>query len=104
MLLMYNTIMTKEVRKNVLNYRVIIEKETNEKGEVVYNASCPTLGVFDYGNTIDEVMKSIRNGIESIIEFLTEQKREIPIDYPEESIVTFTQVEVPKKAARLAVA
>ena len=96
--------MAREVRKNILNYRVIIEKERYENGKIVYSASCPTLGVFDYGDTIDEVMKSIKEGIESTIEFLTEQKREIPVDYPEESIVTFTQIEVPEKSARLAVA
>ena len=96
--------MAKKVRKNVLNYRVIIEKERYEDGSIVYSASCPTLGVFDYGKSIEKVLKSIKDGIESVIEFLTEQGREIPIDYPEESIVTFTQVEIPPKTARLIVA
>mgnify|MGYP001575944349 CR=1 FL=1 len=93
--------MTKKVSKNILNYRVIIEKEYYDDGKEVYGASCPTLGVFDYGDSIDKVLASIKDGIESVIEFLTEQGREIPVDRPNESIVTFTEVEVPPKSARL---
>lgn len=80
--------MAKKVHTKVLNYRVIIEKEFYADGTPVYTASCPTLGVFDYGTTIDEVLASIKDGIESIIEFLIEQGRELPIDLPHESIVT----------------
>ena len=66
--------MAKKVQTQVLNYRVIIEKEYYDDGTAVYSASCPTLGVFDYGNTIDEVLSSIKDGIEGAIEFLTEQR------------------------------
>ena len=100
---MYNWSMSKKIDKNVLNYRVIIEKEHYENGKVVYSASCPTLGVFDYGDSIDAVLKSIKAGIEGMIGFLSEKNKEIPVDYPEESIVTFTQVRVPEKTARLAI-
>ncbi|KKQ42634.1 MAG: hypothetical protein US60_C0015G0045 [Microgenomates group bacterium GW2011_GWC1_37_8] len=99
--IMYNIAMAKKVRKNVLNYRVIIEKERYDDGSIVYSASCPTLGVFDYGDSIEEVQTSIKDGIESAIEFLTEQGREIPTDIPEESIVTFTEVKIPPKSVNL---
>ena len=72
------------LNKTVLNYRVIIEKEYDDKGKVVYSATCPTLGVFDYGNSIDKVLAGIKDGIEGVVEFLTEQRREIPVDHPEE--------------------
>lgn len=95
--------MVRKTRTKVLNYRVIIEKEYYDDGIPVYSASVPTLGVFDYGDTIDGVLKSIKDGIESVIEFLTEQNREIPVDYPNESIVTFAEIKVPAKSARLIV-
>jgi len=62
--------MAKKVRTKVLNYRVIIEKEYYDDGTPVYTASCPTLGVFDYGESIEKVLESIKDGIESTIEFL----------------------------------
>lgn len=93
--------MVKKVNRKILNYRVIIEKEYYDDGKAVYSASCPTLGVFDYGSSIDKVLASIKDGIESVIEFLTEQGREIPVDHTDESIVTFTEVKIPPKSARL---
>jgi predicted RNase H-like HicB family nuclease len=93
--------MAKKVSKNILNYRVIIEKEYYDDGKVVYSASCPTLSVFDYGDSIDKVLASIKDGIEGVIEFLTEKGREIPVDRPDESIVTFTEVKVPPKSEHL---
>jgi predicted RNase H-like HicB family nuclease len=95
--------MAKTVKRNVLNYRVIIEKEYYDNGAPVYSASCPTLGVFDYGDTIEDTLSSIKDGIEGTIEFLTKQGREIPTDQPEESLVTFTKITVPAESARLAV-
>jgi len=62
--------MRKEVRKKVLGYRVIIEKEYYDDGSPVYTASCPTLGVFDYGDSIEGVLKSIKDGIGGTIDFL----------------------------------
>lgn len=93
--------MDKELQTKILNYRVIIEKEYYDDGASVYSASCPTLNVFDYGDSIEEVLASIKDGIESVIAFLTEESREIPVDYPAESIVTFTEVEVPLESVPL---
>lgn len=95
--------MAKKLQTTILNYRIIIEKEPAENGVPVYNAFCPTLGVFDYGDSVDEVLKGIKDGIESVIEFLTEQGREIPTDRIDESIVTSTEIKVSPKSARLAV-
>ena len=95
--------MVKKLRTKILDYRVIIEKEYYDDGTPVYTASCPTLGVFDYGDSIEKTLVSIKDGIESTIEFLTEQGREIPIDFLAESIVTFAEVEVPLESVRLLV-
>jgi len=73
--------MTRKLPTKIFNYRVIIEKEHCDDGTSVFSASCPTLGVFDYGDSIEGVLESIRDGIEGTIEFLAGQGREIPVDY-----------------------
>ena len=89
------------MQKQVLNYRIIIEPEKMGR-KTVYNASCPTLGVYDYGDSIDEVLTSIKDGIELAIEYLRDEGKEIPVDNIKEQTVTTTQVEVPADA-RLAI-
>jgi predicted RNase H-like HicB family nuclease len=76
--------MSKETK--VLNYRVIIEKESYDDGTPVYTASVPTLGVFDYGDTIDAVLKSVKDGIEGMIEFLTEGRSSSSLIFPVRSL------------------
>lgn len=83
------------MQKKVLNYRVIIEPEKYPNGDKVYNAFCPTLGVTDYGDSIEKVMASIKDGIELAIESLVKERKEIPIDNLDEQIVTSTKVEIP---------
>lgn len=85
------------MQKQVLNYRIIIEPEKMGK-KVVYNVYCPTLGVADYGDSIDEVLKSIKDGIELALECLTEEGKEIPVDNLQAQIVTTTEVKVPSGA------
>ena len=89
------------MQKQVLNYRIIIEPEKQGK-QVVYNAACPTLGVYDYGDSIEEVLVSIKDGIELAIEYLRDEGKEIPEDNIKEQTVTTAQVEVPA-GARLAI-
>lgn len=81
------------MQKQVLNYRIIIEPEKMGK-KVVYNAYCPTLSVADYGNSIDEVLKSIKDGIELAIECLQDQGEEVPVDNIENQTVTHARIEV----------
>ncbi|MBI2017598.1 type II toxin-antitoxin system HicB family antitoxin [Candidatus Daviesbacteria bacterium] len=47
--------------------------------KTVYNAYCPTLGVADYGDSIDEALKSIKDGIELAIEVLRDEGQEVPV-------------------------
>ena len=56
------------MQTKVLNYRVIVEPETYPNGDKVYNAYCPTLGVADYGDTIEEALASLKDGIELAVE------------------------------------
>ena len=85
------------MQEKVLNYRVIIEPEKYPNGNKVYNAFCPTLGVTDYGNSVEEVLESIKDGILLAIEVLAKERQEIPTDILEEQIVTSTKVELPEK-------
>lgn len=85
------------MQKKVLNYRIIIEPEKMDR-KVVYNAVCPTLGVFDYGDSIDEVLESIKDGIELAIECLRDEGQEVPVDNIEEGAVLTAKVNVPEDA------
>ncbi len=82
------------MQRKILNYRIIIEPEKMGR-KTVYNAYCPTLGVADYGDSIDEVLRSIKDGIGLAIEYLRDEGKEIPIDDTERGVVAATQVEVP---------
>ncbi len=84
------------MQTQVLNYRIIIEPEKQGR-KTVYNAYCPTLKVADYGNSIDEVIESIKDGIELAVESLVKENKAIPIDTTKELIAT-AQVKVPAGA------
>lgn len=85
------------MQKQVLNYRIIIEPEKMGR-KTVYNAYCPTLGVADYGNSIDEALKSIKDGIELAMECLRDEGKEIPVDNIKGQTLTTTEVEIPEGA------
>jgi len=85
------------MQKTMLNYRVIISQESYADGSLVYVANCPTLDVHDYGDTVEEVMISIKDGIELAIESLEEEHMAIPSDNIENQIIATTQIEFPRK-------
>jgi predicted RNase H-like HicB family nuclease len=82
------------MEKYVLNYRIIIEKEADAKGRIVFVAQCPTLGISDYGDTVEEVLESIQDGIELAVETLSKEGQEIPVDKIDEQIITSTKVHI----------
>lgn len=84
------------MQTQVLSYRIIIEPEKMGK-KTVYNAYCPTLGVADWGNSVDEVLASIKDGIELAIECLVEEGKEVPVDRPEKDLVATAQVKAPTR-------
>jgi predicted RNase H-like HicB family nuclease len=85
--------------KKVLDYRVIIEKEKYPNGDNVYVAYCPTLGISDYGDTVEEVLATIKEGIELALEHLAKEQKELPFDRLEEQIITSTKISVPANFA-----
>ncbi len=79
------------MESKVLNFRVIVEPE-KMGGKTVYNAYCPTLGIADYGNTIEEALKSMEKGIELALECKKEEKEAIVSDNIAEQIITSIQI------------
>ncbi len=86
---------THSMEKQMLNYRIIIEKEQYEDGSLVYVAYCPTLGISDYADSVEEVLSSIKDGIELAIESLAKEGKEVPVDNVEEQIVTSAKITIP---------
>ncbi|OGG24629.1 hypothetical protein A3A79_05630 [Candidatus Gottesmanbacteria bacterium RIFCSPLOWO2_01_FULL_43_11b] len=79
----------------ILNYRIIIEPDKRiGTGEHGYAAYCPTLGLSDGGDTIEEAIENMKKLITFHIESLIEEKQPIPLDKEEEIIVT-TKIRIP---------
>ena len=76
------------MESEILNYRVIIEQSSYEDGSTVYTATCPTLGVSDYGCSVDELLESIKDGIELALEHLRKEDKDIPQDTIKNQIIT----------------
>ena len=67
------------MEKFVLNYRVIVEPDTRVgTNEKCFTAYCPTLGIADDGDTIDEALGSIKEGIQCYVEALMKDEEEVP--------------------------
>ena len=84
------------MQQKVLNYRIIIEPEKYDDESIVYVAYCPTLCISDYGDSIEKVLSSIKDGIELAVESLAREGQEIPIDDIQEQIITSTMVNSPQ--------
>lgn len=82
------------MEKFVLNYRVIVEPDTRVgSNEKCYTAYCPTLGIADDGDTIDEALTNIKEGIRCYVEALVKEGKEIPApDNIDEGVVTNIKV------------
>lgn len=78
------------MEKTIFNYRVIIEPEKMGK-KTVYNAYCPTLGLADYGDSIDEAIKNIESLIKFHIECLLQDGLEVPSENTEKELNLFLQ-------------
>lgn len=75
--------------KKVLNYRIIVEREGN-----VFVSYAPSLGISDFGKTVDLAVKNIEKAIKLYLKTLTELKKPIPSPDSDDFFVTSTKVEV----------
>lgn len=86
------------MKTKVLNYRIIVspDKQTGT-GKSGFTALCPTLGVADDGDTIDEALINIQSAIKAYVDSMVEDKQPVPVDMPEHDIVTTAQIDAPLK-------
>ncbi|MBU4449886.1 MAG: type II toxin-antitoxin system HicB family antitoxin [Actinobacteria bacterium] len=63
-------------------------------GKPGFTALSPTLGVADDGDTIEEALENVKTAIQAYVDSLVEDKQPVPVDYPQQDIVTTTQVVV----------
>ena len=84
------------MRTKILNYRIIVNPDTQTgTGKFGFTALCPTLGVADDGDTVEQALTNVKDAIQVYIDSLVEDNKTLPIDRPEHDIVTTTQVNAP---------
>lgn len=94
----------KSQKKYILDYRVIIKPDKRTgSNKSCYVASCPTLGIADDGNTVEEAFKNIRSLIAFHLECLRDEGKEVPVDNPHEELVANTQIQVSFPPPRFAI-
>ena len=83
------------MQTTILNYRIVIEPDQyTGSNKPCYTAYCPTLGVADGGDTIEEALKNVQGAIEAYVESLVEDRLPVPADNTDGDIVTSTKVQV----------
>lgn len=83
------------MQTTVLNYRIIVEPDTQTgTGKPGYTALCPSLGVADDGDTVEEALKNVKGAIEAYVECLVEDGMPVPVDKPDQDFVTTTKVNI----------
>lgn len=81
------------MQRKVLNYRIIIEPEKMGR-KTAYNAYCDTLGLADYGYSVEEAIKNIKSLMKFHIKCLLEDGVEVPTENIEEELVMSTRVSI----------
>lgn len=87
-----------------LSYRVIIEPDTYpDTGKRCFSVFCPTLGLADYGDTIEEALKNINSLIKFHLKSLLKEGKRIPTEDLAKGIIATTRVALtPPKGVKLA--
>lgn len=85
----------------VLNYRIVVEKEKQNKG-YLYVAYVPSLGISDFGKTIEEATSNTEKAIKLYLETLIDLKKPIPTPDSEEYFVTSKKIELTIPSKNLA--
>lgn len=83
------------MKATALKYNVIIRREKR-----YFIADVPTLGISDFGKTVEEAKKNIKETIKCHIEGLIKTKTSIPLPDTEEFYITPAEVEI-KRNLRL---
>lgn len=79
------------MKRQVLNYRLIVEKEKTGKGEV-FVAYAPSLGISDFGRSIEEAIANIEKAIKLYLETAAELGKTVPPPDSDEYFVTTRKI------------
>lgn len=83
------------MQTTVLNYRIVIEPDQfTGTNKPCYTAYCPTLGVADGGDTIEEAIQSVQGAIEAYVDSLVDDGLPVPVDNVDQSLVASAKIEV----------
>ncbi len=77
-------------KTNILRYNVIIQKEGK-----YFVAYVPTLGISDFGKTIEQAKKNVRGAIACHVEGLVKTNTEIPQPDVQEFYLSQTEIPAP---------
>jgi len=80
------------MKKNLLNYLILIEKEKTKKG-YIYVSQVPSLGISDFGKNVDEAVNNTEKAIKIYLKTLSDLKKEIPQVNAEEYFVVNKKIE-----------
>lgn len=80
------------MKATVLRYNTIIKKENK-----YYVAYVPTLGISDFGKTIDEAKKNVEKAIGVHVTGLIKTKTEVPAPDNEEFYISQSRIIIPEK-------
>ena len=80
-----------------VSYRILVEKERQGKKEV-YVAYAPSLGVSDFGSTIEKAVANIEKAIKLYIDTSSELNQPIPDPDLNDYFITTRKVELSKNA------
>jgi predicted RNase H-like HicB family nuclease len=84
------------MKKRLLNYLVIVEPDVRTgKGDSCYTSYCPSLGLSDSGDTIEESIRNIEVLIAFHLKMLHKEQATISSDPVEKSLVTSVQIPYP---------
>lgn len=79
------------MKTKFLNYKVLIEKEEQPEGNSVYVTQVPTLGISDFGQTIEEALENTKKLIKFHVESLLEENETIPSPDSSENVFVANQ-------------
>ena len=87
------------MEKKILNYRILIEPDqrTGTSAEC-FSVYCPTLGLADSGDSIEDAIQNMKRLIQFHLESLAKEKEEIPEEQIDKSVVATVQVPYPHLA------
>lgn len=82
------------MKKTILNYHIIVQKEKQPNGKYVYVTQVPTLGISDCGKTIEDAIKYTEMAIKLYVEYLAEKGEEVPAPDADEYLVVNKPIEI----------